>query len=110
MDTQDSGYGDSNGFSLDTTDTGTGGDTGHGDSNRFTLDTTDPVVQKPLVNTSNTMLEEDGSIQLSGDVYLDGGGNSRRLRLCIVLHNFPGQVEIESHLGKSSWKTRRIHT
>jgi hypothetical protein len=75
VDTQDSGYGDSNGFSLDTTDKGTRGDTGQGDSNRFSLDTTDPVVQKPLVNTSNTMLEEDGSIQLSGDVYFDGGGN-----------------------------------
>ncbi len=37
----DTGFGDSNGFSLDTTDSGTGGDTGYGDSNGFTLDTTD---------------------------------------------------------------------
>jgi hypothetical protein len=54
------------------------GDSGYADSEPFeidTLDTTYPVVQKPLVNTSNTMLEEDGSIQLYGDVYLDGGGN-----------------------------------
>jgi len=27
------------------------------------------------VNTSNTMLEDDGSIQLTGDVYFDGGGS-----------------------------------
>jgi hypothetical protein len=73
----DIGYGDSNGFTLDTTDSGTGGDTGVDDSNVFSLDTTEPVVvaQKPLVNTSNTMLEEDGSIQLTGDVYFDGGGS-----------------------------------
>ena len=37
----DTGSGDSNTFTLDTTDTGTGGDTGWGDSNTFTLDTTD---------------------------------------------------------------------
>ena len=37
----DTGSGDSNTFTLDTTDTGTGGDTGSGDSNTFTLDTTD---------------------------------------------------------------------
>ena len=35
------GSGDSNSFSLDTTDTGSGGDTGSGDSNTFALDTTD---------------------------------------------------------------------
>ena len=36
----DIGFGDSNTFTLDTTNSGTGGDTGSGDSNTFTLDTT----------------------------------------------------------------------
>ncbi len=35
------GFGDSNEFTLDTTDTGSGGYMGFGDSNEFTLDTTD---------------------------------------------------------------------
>ena len=36
----DTGTGDSNSFTLDTTSSGPGGDTGTGDSNSFTLDTT----------------------------------------------------------------------
>ena len=71
------GYGDSTGFTLDTTDSGTGGDIGYGDSNGFKLDTTKPedLAQKPLVSTSDTRLEDDGSIQLTGDVYFDGGAS-----------------------------------
>ncbi|MEK9773336.1 MAG: hypothetical protein VW576_07185, partial [Opitutae bacterium] len=37
----DSGYGDSNPFALDTSDTGAGGDGGFGDSNTFSLNTSD---------------------------------------------------------------------
>ena len=40
-DSNDTGFGDSNEFSLDTTDTGSGGYMGFGDSNEFVLDTTD---------------------------------------------------------------------
>ncbi|MBL66537.1 MAG: hypothetical protein CML14_10275, partial [Puniceicoccaceae bacterium] len=40
-DSNDTGFGDSNEFSLDTTETGSGGYMGFGDSNEFALDTTD---------------------------------------------------------------------
>ena len=37
----DSGFADSNGFALNTTDTGAEGDSGYADSNSFSLNTTD---------------------------------------------------------------------
>ena len=106
----DTGVGDSNSFSLDTTDTETGGDTGYGDSNGFKLDTTEPVIEKPLVNTSDTRLEDDGSIQLTGDVYFDGGRSIDDFGFVLSSSISLDKSKSKVYLGKSSWKTRRIHS
>jgi hypothetical protein len=47
-----SGLGDSNTFTLDTTNNGSGGDTGSGDSNIFSLDTTDKN-EPPVIHSEN---------------------------------------------------------
>ena len=73
----DSGYADSGLFHLNTTDSPSmSGDSGYADSDSFNLNTTDTkVTYKPLVITEEGFMEEDKSIQLSGNVQFDGNGD-----------------------------------
>ena len=59
------GFGDSNDFALDTTETGTGGYMGTGDSNEFVLDTTDG-------NGTDSNATVDQLVTVSGTVFYDG--------------------------------------
>ena len=54
----DTGFGDSNTFALDTTDTGTGGDTGFGDSNTlpWTPPTQAPAATRVWVTPTPSLL------------------------------------------------------